>query len=179
MEIYLIRHTTPAVDKGVCYGQTDLDLETTFDDEKLVVQQKMANKELGTIYSSPLKRCALLSTFLFDEVVLESEFKELDFGDWEMQKWEEIDPVDFNPWMENFVNHPAKNGESYLDLSNRVLHKFHQLKNKDVVVAHAGVIRAILASVTKTELKDSFQTFKVNYGEVIKVNTKENSYEIL
>ena len=30
MEIFLIRHTTPKIEKGICYGQTDLDITTTF-----------------------------------------------------------------------------------------------------------------------------------------------------
>jgi len=33
-EIYLIRHTTPKVEKGICYGQTDLNLADTFEQEK-------------------------------------------------------------------------------------------------------------------------------------------------
>jgi len=33
MEIYLIRHTTPDVAKGICYGQTDLDVANTFEEE--------------------------------------------------------------------------------------------------------------------------------------------------
>lgn len=30
MDIYLIRHTTPAIAKGICYGQTDLDVTANF-----------------------------------------------------------------------------------------------------------------------------------------------------
>mgnify|MGYP001408870057 CR=1 FL=1 len=28
MEIYLVRHTTPAINNGICYGQTDVDLNS-------------------------------------------------------------------------------------------------------------------------------------------------------
>jgi alpha-ribazole phosphatase len=31
--IFLIRHTTPAVAKGICYGQTDLDITESFVEE--------------------------------------------------------------------------------------------------------------------------------------------------
>ena len=30
MEIYLVRHTTPDVAKGICYGQADIDVTATF-----------------------------------------------------------------------------------------------------------------------------------------------------
>ena len=33
MKIYLIRHTQPDVEKGICYGSSDLDVAATFEAE--------------------------------------------------------------------------------------------------------------------------------------------------
>ena len=42
MEIYLVRHTTPAIKKGVCYGQTDVDLNSdTFESELREIKNKL------------------------------------------------------------------------------------------------------------------------------------------
>lgn len=37
MKIYLIRHTTPHIEKGICYGQTDLDVAETFNNEAEII----------------------------------------------------------------------------------------------------------------------------------------------
>ena len=34
MLIHLIRHTTPDIETGICYGQTDLDVSDSFEKEK-------------------------------------------------------------------------------------------------------------------------------------------------
>ena len=41
MEIYLVRHTTPAIEKGVCYGQTDLNVAETFEEEVELVLKNL------------------------------------------------------------------------------------------------------------------------------------------
>ena len=53
MEIYLIRHTTPDVAKGICYGQTDLALTATFPEEAEHVLKQLP-PDLDVVYSSPL-----------------------------------------------------------------------------------------------------------------------------
>ena len=42
MEIYLVRHTTPAINNGICYGQTDVDLNfDTFESEFCDINDKL------------------------------------------------------------------------------------------------------------------------------------------
>ena len=43
---------------------------------------------------------------------------EMNFGDWEMKNWNDIPPEQLNPWMEDFVNIRASNGESFIDYMN-------------------------------------------------------------
>ena len=33
MEIHLVRHTTVAIEKGICYGQADIPVSATFESE--------------------------------------------------------------------------------------------------------------------------------------------------
>jgi alpha-ribazole phosphatase len=76
--IYLIRHTTPAVARGICYGQTDLDVTETFSEEAAVIRQCLPGT-IGLVYSSPLKRCTLLAKELFPDrsVQLSPELMEI------------------------------------------------------------------------------------------------------
>src|SRR5580692_7160561 len=63
-EIYLIRHTTPAIGKGICYGQSDLDITSSFREEADLIRQHIPDY-IRFIHSSPLRRCALLAEYLF------------------------------------------------------------------------------------------------------------------
>ena len=176
MEIYLVRHTTPDIEKGICYGQADINLVNSYEDEFKEIHQKLKNINLPII-SSPLKRCTLLANSL-GAFTTSPLLMELDFGEWELKKWDAISSKEIQPWMDDFVNVKVTNGESYIDLQKRVLNTFTSIKESSIIVSHAGPIRVILAHLSNTELKDSFN-IKVNYGDVFKINTQNNSYEKL
>ena len=61
MEIYIIRHTTPDIEKGICYGQSDLNLVDNYAEEFEAIKSKIPTTKTFKIISSPLKRCALLA----------------------------------------------------------------------------------------------------------------------
>ena len=44
MPLYIIRHTSVNVSKSVCYGQSDVDLATTFEEETNVVLAQLPKK---------------------------------------------------------------------------------------------------------------------------------------
>ncbi|MCR9253260.1 MAG: alpha-ribazole phosphatase [bacterium] len=173
MEIYLVRHTTPDVPKGVCYGQTDLELVSGFEAEIRDSIQYLP-KELDLVYSSPLKRCRILAEAISPgAVIYNSNLKEYDFGNWEMKKWDDIPKEDVEPWMSDYVNIPAPNGESLLTMSKRIKVIWNEIQDKSdvqnvAVVCHSGVIRIIRAIHEGTPLKDCF-SYKMNYGEVFKI----------
>ena len=203
-EIYLIRHTTPAVEKGICYGQTDLDVTESFAEEAEMILRSLPS-DIVMVYSSPLKRCARLAEHLFPgvPVLLRPELMELDCGSWEMCGWDSLPKEEVDPWMEDFVNVRVPGGESYIDLYGRVMGCWGEIAGDDrvgrdgaggeglgedraggdgvaAVVAHGGVIRSILASITGTPLVDSFKAFALHYGCVVRVRPgAEPSYEVL
>ncbi len=177
MEIYLIRHTTPDIEKGICYGQSDLDLAKTCNKEFKIILKQIPKDKNYQVYSSPLKRCSLLAEQFNAPIVFDDRLKELDFGDWEMQPWNSISENELNPWMEDFVNVSVPNGESYTQLADRVNSFFEvSLDSKDtkniIIITHAGVIRAFLSGVLGIPLKKSF-SIKIQYGEVFHLK-KEN-----
>ena len=185
MEIYLVRHTTPDIEKGICYGQADIGVGEGFEKEKATILEKLPFKTMNTttkIYSSPLQRCKLLATSFGQPVLYDERLKELDFGNWELQPWNAIAKVDIDPWMEDFVNVRVTNGESYIDLEKRVLAFFEEVvtqkQDKLIIVTHAGVIRALLANITNTALKDSF-SISLSYGHVVKIEKTDQSFKIV
>ena len=173
MEIYLVRHTTPEVTKGVCYGQTDLDAAKTFVAEANIIKAHLP-ENIQHIYSSPLQRCTKLAAHLFPEknIQLHNDLMEINCGIWEMQRWDDIPKKDIDPWMKDFVNVRMPQGENYTDLFERVCGAFRSIAANPlpaVVVAHGGVIRSILSYITNTSLIDSFNVFTLHYGCVIKI----------
>jgi len=172
MEIYLIRHTTPKIAKGICYGQTDIALdETLFEKELLAIRQKLP-ENIKQVYSSPLVRCQQLAKQLAENPIMDEKLMELNFGYWENKPWAEINKEELDAWMQDFVHSKAGKGESYLDLYRRTLDFVQMIssekREKIALVTHAGNIRSLVAFVLGLPLENSFR-LQLNYGSVLKI----------
>ncbi|MCH2229503.1 MAG: alpha-ribazole phosphatase family protein [Crocinitomicaceae bacterium] len=172
MELILIRHTTPAIEKGICYGQSDLNVADSFEAELELILKEVGQHR--KVYSSPLKRCRILAERLGTDVIYDDRILEMDFGDWELKPWNDIPLEDIQPWFDDYVNVPAKNGESLFDLKQRVelfLEEilFNSNVETAVIVTHAGVIRVLNGLANRISMKSIFN-LKLNYGEVLRVN---------
>lgn len=173
MEIHLIRHTEVENPERVCYGFAEIPLRQNYhEDFKSISLEKNYDK----IISSPSQRCQLLARYFELNYQTEERLREMNFGDWEMKRWTEIPSEEIDPWYLDFVNIPAKNGESLLEMQKRVLSFWNELLNeKDLstvlIVSHAGVIRLILQSILQFPLENMF-SIQVDYGKktVIEVN---------
>ncbi len=177
MEIYLIRHTSVAVEKGVCYGQKDVDLAESYPEELEEVKKQLEGIEFDAVYASPLTRTKKLATDIFgDKVIADERIMELNFGDWEGKFWDEIKDPLLPKWMEDFVNRKCSNGESFVMLRDRVLDFWKEVLLKDfrriVIFTHGGVIRTIQATLNNIKLEDSFNEPTPDFGEVVVINTE-------
>ena len=170
MKIYFIRHTTPDVQKGICYGQTDLDLVTTYSKEFETVLSQLPTS-FDAVYSSPLKRCAKLAKAIDSNIVEDDRLQEMNFGDWEMKFWDDIPKEEIQPWFDDYVYTPAKNGESFYEMNTRVLEFYDFLRTQNhktvAVVSHAGTMRCLLSHINEIPLTSSFEQIHVGYGGVV------------
>lgn len=178
MEIYLIRHTTPLIDKGTCYGQADLDVTESFAAEAACIQRHLPS-HIETVISSPLKRCRQLAQHLFPHhsIHYDDRLKEIHCGEWEMQLWDRINRQHLDTWMADLINVPIPGGESYQQLYERTVACFKEALQRHsslALVAHGGVIRSLLAYINGVQLKDSFDRFSLRYGCVVKVHVSGN-----
>lgn len=181
MEIYLIRHTAPNIEKGICYGQTDLDVADTFQEECGIIHKNVIFNSTTKVYSSPLLRCKKLAKTFSSEIQYDERLMELDFGAWEMQEWDTIPDDQLTPWMKDFVNVQVPQGESYTFLQKRVLDFFNtcfsDIHEKKIIVTHAGVIRSLIADLKGIPLKDSF-SIQLNYGHVLRLENKGTTFAV-
>jgi alpha-ribazole phosphatase len=180
MEVYLIRHTTPKVGKGICYGQSDVPLTESFMTEVEQLKKHLPVK-FDAIYTSPLSRCKALTQLLVSEKINEDKrLMEMNFGDWEMRNWDDIEQDILNNWMRDFVNVRVPNGENFIDLYSRIGAFADELTSNShktvAIVTHAGAIRSFVAKVLEIPLKNAFK-IPVAYSSITKLTISgDNCY---
>lgn len=175
MEVYLVRHTETICEKGICYGQSDVGLQSDYQQQFEIIKGQIP--ENGVFFSSPLKRCAILADYLSgSNYTKDPRLMEMHFGDWELKNWDAIAPDEMNPWMNDFVTVTVPNGESFTELYRRVTDFMDDelqtnISKPIVIVTHAGVIRSMLCKISNLPLKEAF-TNKVDFGQVIKLGMR-------
>ena len=173
MDIYLIRHTRVNCEKGICYGQTDVDVAPTFDKELIEIKNKL-DMEGFVFYSSPLKRCSSLAKALAgSDFIVDERLKELNFGNWEMKRWDSIDEKDLQVWIDSYVDIPCPNGECFTDVYSRSLEFYNDLLKKNhekvAIIGHGGVIRSIIAHILQIPLNKAI-ILNFDYGSITKIS---------
>jgi alpha-ribazole phosphatase len=169
----MVRHTSVDVSQGVCYGFSDVSLNSSFEEEATQVKQELEGKNPDIVYTSPLSRCTQLADFCgYPDAIRDDRLKELNFGSWEMKSWMEIDKTEAAGWFNDWLNYPAKDGESYAQMKIRVDAFLDELKsgpyNSPLVFCHGGVIRLAHVYAGIYPLDKSFE-FPVEYGQVFEI----------
>lgn len=146
MEVILIRHTAVDVPTGTCYGQTDVPLKPSFEEEAAIT--KAALEAFGPIdhaFTSPLSRCTRLAAYCgYADAERDTRILEIDFGEWEMMLFDDITDPHLQEWYADHINTPVTGGESFMQQYQRVSRFLDELKekpwNRVAVFAHGGVL---------------------------------------
>ena len=138
------------------------------------------------IVSSPLSRCHEFAQQLSKKLKigygLDDRFREIGFGVWEGLTPDEILSQDSHA-LDHFYADPVNNrpeGAEPLDaFSERVWEGYNDLRKKHVnqsilIVAHAGVVRAITANTLHMSLDDVYSNLKVEYGGIVTSMIEDN-----
>jgi alpha-ribazole phosphatase len=167
MEVYLIRHTAPDIEKGICYGQSDIPLAQSFENEWNAVKKKLPVR-VDKLFTSPLSPCIELSKRLSSHYEMESvsdnRLMEINFGSWEMKKWDDIDQNDLTIWMNDYLTQTCPLGESYNDVKHRLKHFILENLLDDLtylIITHGGIIKCFHGLVNNTHGMD----LAIGYGE--------------
>ncbi|MDC9728436.1 MAG: alpha-ribazole phosphatase family protein [Methyloprofundus sp.] len=169
--ISLFRHG--AVEGGACYrGITDDPLSTEGWQQMQQAINTASPNSRDIIISSPLLRCYTfakdLSQRLNLPLISNSEFQEINFGDWEGKTAEQIDSHALSQFYLDPSNNKPPNGESFILFQARILLAWQQLieryQGKHILlVSHGGVIRVILANILGLDIAHSFK-LKIGYA---------------
>lgn len=181
MELYLVRHTTPQVAKGVCYGRAELDVCSSFMSELETVRGKLQDVTPAALYASPQLRCTKLAEALgFGTPVYDPRLMELHFGEWELRSWDDIPRHEFDRWAGSYVEHAPPGGESFSALHSRASDFLHEIKHacgQVLAVTHAGVIRALLAEAMNIPLTEALHVH-LDFGGVTKLLLDQDTVKV-
>ncbi|RKU02426.1 alpha-ribazole phosphatase [Burkholderia sp. Nafp2/4-1b] len=182
MDLVLIRHPAVAVEPGVCYGCSDVPLAVPADTGAQHVRERLAT--LGAplpeqIWTSPLTRCAAIAERLalaFDVPLRrDAGWQEMDFGAWELQRWDDIDRAALDAWAADLLHACAHGGESVAQFAERVARVADALAQCDApqwVLTHAGVIRVLASHALRVPL-DTLLSRPVPTGGVVWLRSDE------
>lgn len=168
--LYLIRHTTPDIAPGICYGQLDIGLGGNFKAESDAVLNHLPSLDL--VITSPLQRCKKLAGLLDQhcEVEVDARLMEKHFGAWEGRAWNDIASIEIDAWAADIMGYAPKGGESAQQVLLRVktfMQDITRLPQRNIaLVTHGGTIRAILALLADIPLTDTLE-WEIDYGAVI------------
>jgi alpha-ribazole phosphatase len=175
VEFFLIRHTAPAVSKGICYGQTDVPLAETAEQDIRNALAPLPRFDL--VYSSPAQRCLRLASALAERdrspLLLAPELLELSFGEWEQLPWARIPREHSDPWAADTWNLAPPGGETEQALWTRVATWYRTTSSfrngpgpaiRCAVVAHGGSLRVLRCLILKLPREERW-SWTLNWGE--------------
>lgn len=144
MEIWLVRHTSVDVPAGTCYGRTDVPLRPTFAAEAAQVRQQLEGIPFDAVFCSPLSRCTRLAEACgYGDARRDERLLELNFGAWEMQRFEAIADPQLQRWFDNWLDTVPTGGESFAQQIVRVGNFLDELRQypyeRVLCFAHGGV----------------------------------------
>ncbi len=169
--LHLIRHTKPDIAPGICYGQLDIGVANSFEEEAQHVLHWLPPVEL--ILASPLLRARRLAEHLARgkrcELRSDARLMEKHFGAWEGRAWADIERSEIDAWAADILGYIPPGGESAQQLTRRVqdsLRDIAHLPQRHIaVVAHSGSIRALLAVIADIRLENTLD-WEIGYGTV-------------
>lgn len=178
MEVIFIRHTSVDVPPGVFYGQSDVPLRDSFEQEAAVTFENLKTyhpqgRDFDQVYTSPLSRCVRLATYCgYPDAIRDNRIMEINFGDWEMKKYDEISDPRLAEWYADYINIPVTNGESFAMQYQRVANFLDELKEKEyeyvAVFAHGGVLICAQLYAGTIKMEEAFSNL-TPYGGIIQL----------
>lgn len=152
MKLWLLRHARVDLAPGLCYGASDVPAQT---EHTLAAAETLAPllPQGAPLWVSGLVRARQLAEAIrqlrpdMEPVHTDARLNEMDFGQWELQRWNAIPRAAFDTWMAEFAHHRFGGAESTQEVIARVAAALHDLRSTQpleaIWVTHAGVIRAV------------------------------------
>jgi|SRR5271165_960854 len=181
--LWLIRHPEPdASARDLCYGSLDVALSEEGTRQAHAIAEKLASVRFAAIYTSPKRRCAETAQAIARGGAVKEveDLRELDFGTLEGRSYNEIavlHPDIYRQWMDNPTETQFPQGESFCQMSKRVLSVVRDVLARHVgesiaLVTHGGPIRVILADALGIPAPNIFR-IEQRYGAINRIRYRD------
>jgi alpha-ribazole phosphatase len=152
MRIVLVRHPTPAIAAGLCYGRLDVPIAPEAAPEVETIAGRAELAGARHVWTSPARRCFVLAEAVARRLAVpltpDRRLLELDFGHWEGRNWDDLARESLDRWAASPLSFAPPGGESGADLIGRV-RLFHDERRHDgrdcAVVSHGGPLKILAA----------------------------------
>lgn len=179
MKIVMVRHTAVDVPKGVCYGRTDVSLADDFDSEAVRIGRELKEMverhgEFDLVVTSPATRCVKLAESCgYGEAIRDERLLELNFGEWEMKRYDEItDPVIWK-WYDDWQHVVPTGGESFEQQTGRVRQALEEYVTAGIgsllMFAHGGIAMQLLLLGRQVSTAEEAAAAQPSYGCMIEI----------
>jgi alpha-ribazole phosphatase len=183
MNVYLVRHTRPALDGPRCYGRLDADLLPGWRDVAAKLQPVLPAD--AVVIGSQDQRCRQLAEMLAQraskEALLDERLQELNFGAWEGLPWAQIPHLESAHWAKDVWNRSPPGGETYATLYARVSALWQSLLLMDtdrvVVVGNGGPLRALITIALELP-RDAFVRIHLDYASVTLLSDSSGGWRL-
>lgn len=183
MEVYLIRHTAVQA-PGICYGRHDVPLADTFAAEVARLRTRLPPPPASgyRVFSSPALRCLTLAAEFTADITPDERLREMHFGAWENRAWNDLPPVETEPWMADYVTLAPPGGETFGAVQQRAAAFLAELvaetnQTPTVVFAHGGTIRALLCHCLEIPLRNAFQ-LRIDFASITKLHYQHERWNV-
>lgn len=166
--VVLVRHAAVA-GAGRFLGQRDVALSPVGRGQLRCLGAKLSKYRIQAIYSSDLQRARSTAVAVARKLGLDVEIRkglrEMHFGSWEGLSWRQIVrrfPGLARRWQQRFPYQVVAGAERFEQFSRRVRRVLRDIVSRNIgrcvlVVTHAGVIRAVLASALGIPGRNAFR----------------------
>lgn len=168
MKLWLLRHARVTLEAGLCYGASDVPADPELTRQAAETAARLLPPAVP-LWVSGLGRAQQLAQALcqlrpdLSPPAIDPRLNEMDFGRWELQRWDAIPRGAFDDWMADFAHHRFGGAESTQQIIERVADALDAQRAtgapQAVWVTHAGVIRAVefIATHGRAPIRDAGQ----------------------
>ena len=187
-ELLLVRHGETDWNRDRRFqGHADPPLNDAGREQARALADELAGERIDFVYTSDLVRARetaeIVAARLGAEVVVRSELREIDVGEWEGLTWPEIEerhPEGARSWHEHGQGWTS--GETYDQLAERIIAALRQIAEDHptqsvLVVGHGGTVRATRAFIEGLSVADSRrQSPGIGNCEVFRVAVEDGGF---
>ena len=182
MELTLVRHPRPAVPAGTCVGRLDVECAAGWEAHADRLTRVLSSPD--RLFTSPAKRCQVFAERLGAAYRIkpsaDARLDELDFGDWEGQRWADIGHTATQVLGGDFFDQAPPRGESYRDLLTRIdafLADLGASFERVAIVTAAGPIRAMLVRCLELP-PEAGARFDIGFGRTTRLSERGGAWRL-